>query len=147
MLLIISLLGSKKLWLRMNGKRNRKNEIEICRAGNILDGYDFVATKKALSWLFISSFVWVKNSPNKKMLLLVALSASQAGPASPAIWFSTNDEKKIWKILTSECLSFFIYPPIYFNESHSRMNSKTWLIKLDILLICYPLEVCEYHTM
>lgn len=22
------------------------------------------------------------------------------------------------------------------------MNLKTWLIKLDILLICYPLEVC-----
>lgn len=129
------------------GKETRKKWNRNLQAGNILLMVMILLPLKRLynnvviHLLFC--FGWRIRS-NKKMLLLVG--GLPPGPdrlPSNLVQYY-DDEKKTWKILTSECLSFFIYPPIYFNIELSGFENMVNQIRHFIDLLPFG-SLWMYH--
>lgn len=129
------------------GKETGKKWNRNLQAGNILLMVMILLPLKGLynnvviHLLFC--FGWRIRS-NKKMLLLVG--GLPPGPdrlPSNLVQYY-DDEKKTWKILTSECLSFFIYPPIYFNIELSGLENMVNQIRHFIDLLPFG-SLWMYH--
>lgn len=132
----------KKSWRHEWEKKQEKNEIEILQAGNILL---MVMISLPLRRLcnnvvlhFLFCFGWRIRS-NKKMLLLVG--GLPPGPdrlPSNLVQYY-DDEKKTWKILTSECPSLFTSLPASFTSELSwELETPANHIRRVIDLLPFP---------